>query len=129
VKPRRQPVDRPLDRTGFSLLEVMVAISILSIGLLALGSAAGSSIRQSSLSASDVDKWADAERIADSLIARGWSAVTNGSETHANHALAWSVSSPSSNLDRVDLVIHRWGAMGYGTRRDTITILLSQPIP
>lgn len=119
----------PRSEVGFTLVEVMIAITILTVGLLALGAATGSSIRQSSLSAVDAEIWADAERIADSLTWLGWSNVTNGSETHPTHGLTWSVSSPSSNLDRVDLVISRWGAQGYGTRQDTVTLLLSRPVP
>ncbi|MGH7540160.1 MAG: prepilin-type N-terminal cleavage/methylation domain-containing protein [Gemmatimonadota bacterium] len=118
-----------LVETGFSLIEVLIAITLLAIGLLALGSAAGQSIRQSSLSAMDVETWADTERIADSLTSVGWSNVSGGSETHAHHSLAWSVASPSSNLDRVTLVISRWGAMGYGMRQDTITLSLAKPVP
>lgn len=114
---------------GFSLIEAMVALTILSAVLLTLASVTTGSIRRSALSAADVTTWSDVGRVTDSLTALGWSGVSSGSETHANHAIAWSVSSPAANLDRVDVVVSRRGALGDATRQDTLVLFLSRATP
>ena len=114
---------------GFSLIEAMVALTILSAGLLTLASTTTGSIRRSALSAIDVATWSDVGRLTDSLTALGWGGVASGSETHTTHSIAWNVSSPAANLDRVDVLVNRRGALGNGTRQDTVVLLLSRAVP
>lgn len=110
-------------------MEVLIAATLLSVAMLALGAAAGQSIKRGSLSANEVDAWTDLGRLTDSLIAVGWAGVTSGSKTYPHYAFKWSVASPGANLKRVDLVVERRAAIGQGTRSDSLTLYLARPVP
>jgi hypothetical protein len=102
---------------------------LLTVALLALGAAAGQSLKRAALSARDLQVLSDVTRISDSLQVTGWGAVTNGAESHTHHKIAWNVTTVSANLDRVDLVVQRLGALATSTVEDTLTLYLSNPTP
>ena len=114
---------------GLTLFEVLVSIVLLSFGLLALGAAAGSSLKRASLSSRDMHQWTDVTRVADSLTALGWGNVTGGSRSAAHLNIAWAVTTVSADLERVDIVVGRRQALGYGATQDTLTLFLSNPVP
>ena len=64
---------------GFSLLEVLIAIAVVSLGLLALATGTGLALRDMSGSRRDFSYWGDVEQVTDSLLGVGWNVVTAGS--------------------------------------------------
>ncbi len=127
---RPGPASAPAgDRKGLTLFEVLVAMVLLGAAMLALSAAAGSSLRRASLSRGDMDLWANVTRVVDSLTAEGWGAVTAGSRTKATYTIGWTVTAENADLDRVDVLVARRGAGGYGSVQDTLTLYLANPQP
>lgn len=128
--PRPGPESAPAGvEKGLTLFEVLVAMMLLGAAMLALSAAAGSSIRRASLSRGDMDLWANVTRVVDSLTAEGWGAVTAGSRTKATYTIDWTVTAENADLDRVDVLVGRRGAGGYGSIQDTLTLYLANPQP
>ena len=112
---------------GMSMLEVLVAVVLLAIGLLAVAASGGLSLREVSDSRTQLRSWTGVGRIADSLTALGWGGVDDGSATVDDVELTWTVASPSAGLERVDLVVDRPSAAGFGTVTDTVYLYLAKP--
>jgi Tfp pilus assembly protein PilV len=130
----RTPLNRAFRRavrspSGLTLYEALVAITLLAVGLLALSAASASSVRRSSLSQTDMRQWAVVNRVTDSLFAAGWGNVSGGSHVAATFKMEWRVTTESADLERVDVVVGRLAAQGYGTATDTLTLYLSNPAP
>jgi prepilin-type N-terminal cleavage/methylation domain-containing protein len=115
-------------RQGFSLIEVLVGIVVLAIGLLALGAAAGLSIRDLSRSRRDMSYWADVRQVADSLLGRSFAGVADGSTTVRGRAMSWTVTTVNSKSKRIDLLVSRtrYSAL-TGTVQDTVVLFLANP--
>lgn len=126
-EPRTPTVVDP--QQGLTLFEVLIAIVLLAAAMLALSAAAGSSLRRASLSRGDMDVWANVTRVVDSLTAEGWGNVTAGSRTKATYTVNWTVTAENADLDRVDVLVGRRGAGGYGSVQDTLTLYLANPQP
>ena len=115
-------------RGGFSLVEVLIAIVVLAIGLLALGAAAGLSIRDMNRSRRDMSYWADVQQVADSLQRRGWGNVTSGSANIRGRAMSWTVSTVNSKTQQVSLLVSRTRYTQLtGTVQDNVLLFLSTP--
>lgn len=109
------------------MLEVLVAVVLLAIGLLAVAASGGLSLREVSDSRTQLRSWTGVGRIADSLTALGWDGVDDGSASVDGVELSWTVASPSAELDRVDLVVERPSASGIGTVTDTVHLYMAKP--
>lgn len=127
TEPRTPTVVDP--QRGLTLFEVLIAIVLLAAAMLALSAAAGSSLRRASLSRGDMDVWANVTRVVDSLTAEGWGNVTAGSRTKAIYTVNWTVTAENADLDRVDVLVGRRAAGGYGSVQDTLTLYLANPQP
>ena len=91
---------RAFNERGVSLIEVMVAMVMLTSALLGLASAAGLALRTTVRGRQDLQLWAAVQWKADSLVALGWGNVTNGSDTFQGYPMSWTVS--GTNLERID---------------------------
>ena len=119
---------RSQTRGGFSLLEVLVAVVVLAIGLLALGAAAGLSLLDMNRSRRDMAYWADVQQVADSLQRRGWGNVTTGSTTIRGRAVSWTVTTVNSKTEQVSLLVSRTRYTQLtGTVQDNVLLFLSTP--
>jgi prepilin-type N-terminal cleavage/methylation domain-containing protein len=115
-------------RGGFSLVEVLIAIVVLAIGLLALGAAAGLSFLDMNRSRRDMSYWADVQQVADSLQRRGWGNVTTGSTTIRGRAVSWTVTTVNSKTQQVSLLVSRTRYTQLtGTVQDNVLLFLSTP--
>jgi prepilin-type N-terminal cleavage/methylation domain-containing protein len=123
--PRSVPSQR-----GFSLIEVLIAISVLAFGLLALSSAGGSGLSQLTRSREDMQYAADIQQEIDSLLARGWNNVTSDSALIRGRRVRWTVTTAGSNSQLVTIVADR---RRYTNRtqivRDTIILYLAKSTP
>jgi len=118
------------DRRGMSLVEVLVAVTLLAVAMLSLGAAASMGVRQMGLARHDLQYAADVQQQVDSLSGLTWNAVTNGSANVRGRPFSWTVTSPTANSRLVTVVVQRRGQQDP-TRifRDTVVVYLAKPTP
>lgn len=115
------------DRDGFSIVEVLVAVTLLGIAMMSLAGAAALGLSQLGKARQDLQYSADVQQVTDSLIAVGWNKVATGSSTVRGRPISWSVSTLSPNSQRVDVKVFRRGQAAVNlTYTDTVTIFLAK---
>jgi prepilin-type N-terminal cleavage/methylation domain-containing protein len=98
---------RSCTRAGFSLIEVLVAVVILGVSLVAVASMGTVSAGRLRQSRTDLAVWSVMQRTSDSLRAVTTS-VTSGSKTINQVLVTWTVRD-SLSPKRVDMVVKRNG--------------------
>ena len=84
---------RPRDaRDGFTLVEVIVATLILTVGVLGLAGTTGLLVRQVTAGEMATQRAAAFQTAVERLQALDWEAVSNGSTTVGRYAVNWSVA-------------------------------------
>jgi len=89
--------DRATDRRGMSLVDVLVAVTLLGVAMLSLGAAAGVGVRQMGLARQDLQYAADVQQQVDSLSGVVWNSVTSGSANVRGRPFVWTVSTLNVN--------------------------------
>ena len=113
---------------GFSLLEVLIAIAVVSLGLLALATGTGLALRDMSGSRRDFSYWGDVEQVTDSLLGVGWNVVTDGSTTVRGRSISWTVTPETATRQRLEISVTRSLATSLtGTGSDVIVLYLAKP--
>ena len=121
---------RLLRRRGFSLIEVIVGIVMMTAALLGLAAAAAVGIRQTSRAREDSQYWADAQRVIDSLISRGFNQSSTGSATVNGRTIEWIVGSGATAPQQIKVVVWRKGYTNrFTTVKDTVMLYLSRTTP
>ncbi len=111
---------------GFSLIEVLVAVTLLGVTMMSLAGAATLGLSQMGKARQDLLYSADVQEVADSLIGTGWNKVTSGSSTIHGGTAAWTVTTMSPNSQKVDVVVTRRGqANAMLTYSDTLRLYLA----
>lgn len=122
----RRPASLSL-RRGFSLVEVMIAMSLLAVAMMSLAGAAALGLSQMGRARQDLQYSADVQQVADSLIGAGWSHVSNGSGTVRGRSVNWVVSTVSPSSQKIDIVVQRRGQANPNLiYRDTVTVFVSK---
>lgn len=112
---------------GFSLVEILVAVTLLGLAMMSLAGAAALGLSQMGKSRQDLQYSADVQQIADSLVGRGWNNVTSGSSTIRGRAVNWTLTTISANSEKVDVVVTRRGqADATLVYSDTVTLYLAK---
>jgi prepilin-type N-terminal cleavage/methylation domain-containing protein len=112
---------------GFSIVEVLVAVTLLGVAMMSLAGAAALGMSQMGKAQQDLQYSADLQQVTDSLVGIGWNKVSSGSGNIRGRAVSWSVSTLSPNSQRVDLLVLRRGqAVATVTYTDTVTIFLAK---
>lgn len=115
------------DRQGFSLLEVMVAMTLMGLAVMSLAGAASLGLSQMGKARQDLQYTADVQQVADSLVAVGWNRVTSGSSTIRGRPISWTVTTPNPGTQKVDVVVQRRGHASQTTvYQDTVTLYLAK---
>lgn len=111
-------------QTGASIVEVLVALMIFSIGILALGSTGYVASRTLRSGRSYMGAWSVTQRKLDSLKAVGWAALggQSGSETVDGYPVSWNVQ--GDNPRTITLVVTR--QLPGGTYADTFVTHVAQ---
>jgi prepilin-type N-terminal cleavage/methylation domain-containing protein len=120
--------DSPVqERSGFSLVEVLVAITLLAMAIMSLAGAVALGLNQMGKAKQDLQYSADLQQVTDSLVAVGWNNVASGSTTLRGRSVVWSVTTLSPNSQKVNVVMERRG-QADATRiySDTVTIFLAK---
>jgi prepilin-type N-terminal cleavage/methylation domain-containing protein len=116
------------DREGFSLIEVLVSVSLLSLVMMGLSGAAALGLSQMSKARQDLQYSADVQQVTDSLIAKGYQNVTTGSATIRGRSVAWTVTTVNAKSQKIALIAQRRGLANTSTiYADTITLYLADP--
>ena len=115
------------ERRGFSLVEVMVAMSMLAVAMMSLAGAAALGLSQMGRARQDLEYSADVQQVTDSLIGAGWNHVTSGSATVRGRSVNWVVSTISGSSQKIDVIVHRRGQADETlVFQDTITVFVAK---
>ncbi len=120
---------RARDERGVSLVEIMVAMVILTSALLSLASASALALRTTIRGREDLKVWAAVQQKGDSLVARGAGNITGGSDVVDGRPISWSVGAWTSgglSPQRIDLIVDRAAMMDLSIVKDTIVLYLSK---
>ncbi len=116
------------DRAGFSLIEVLVSVTLLSLVLMGLSGAATLGLSQMAKARQDLQYAADVQQVTDSLIAKGYQNVTSGSATIRGRSVAWTVTTVNTKSQQIALVAQRRGLANTSIMyADTVTLYLADP--
>lgn len=136
---RRRRTKRPgrhLPRGGFSLVEVLVGVILLSTGVLGLAAAGSAGVAQTTRSRDDTQFWGDAQQILDSLVARGFGLpATIDSTIVRTRKIKWIIASPASAPQKITMIVFRKGYqltarnVASPTVPDTIVYYMSRRRP
>jgi prepilin-type N-terminal cleavage/methylation domain-containing protein len=119
---------RTAQREGFSLVEVIVSVSLLSLVLLGLSGATALGLTQMAKARQDLQYSADVQQVTDSLVARGYQNVATGSATIRGRSIAWTVTTVNPKSQKVAIIAQRRGLANTSTvYPDTVTLYLAAP--
>ena len=114
------------NREGFSLVEVLVAMTLLAFVMMSFGAAASLGLSQMAKARQDLQYSADVQQVTDSLVAKGWNKVTAGSATIRGRAVTWTVSTLNAKSQLVTVVATRRGQANTNyVYSDTVTLYLA----
>jgi prepilin-type N-terminal cleavage/methylation domain-containing protein len=115
------------NKDGFSLVEVMISMTLLGVAMMSLAGAAALGLSQMGKARQDLQYSADLQQVADSLVGSGWNHVSNGSATVRGRPVSWTVSTASASSQRVDLLVQRRGQASQTTvYQDTVTLYVAK---
>jgi prepilin-type N-terminal cleavage/methylation domain-containing protein len=122
-----RPTPQSGQNPGFSLVEVLVAVTLLGISMMSLAGAATLGLSQMGKARQDLLYSADVQEVADSLIGAGWNKVTSGSSTIHGGSATWTATTLGPNSEKVDVVVTRQGqANALLVYSDTLTLYLAK---
>lgn len=107
---------------GFTLVEILVALLVLSVGLLATMSTFASTAGSFADGHSNVEMSATAAGVLEQVRAAGCGAPTSGSRTEGGVSYTWSMEVRNSESQRVTVVV------GFAYRRlraDTFSAIIA----
>jgi hypothetical protein len=111
-------------RAGFGLVEIVVALMLLSIGIIGVAST-GSAVRSQMGSVrTNLQLWAGLQSVADSLQAVGFGGVAAGSRSIGAASFSWTVDASVPYLESV--VVRGWST-GPFPAADTIVVFVASP--
>lgn len=115
------------NRDGFSLVEVMISMTLLGVAMMSLAGAATLGLSQMGKARQDLQYSADVQQVADSLVGAGWNHVSNGSATVRGRPVSWTVTTATASSQRVDLLVQRRGQASQTTvYQDTVTLYVAK---
>lgn len=122
---------------GFSLVEVIIAMMILSVGVLAMGASTGHIMAQIQAAELRTERMGAVREAAEILRSTDWDALEtacqNASDNFGttNYALTCSVEQPETNLKRVHMITTGPGFKSgkfTTTVVDTFEISIAEPV-
>jgi len=114
-------------KRGFSLVEVMIAMTLMSVAVMSLAGAAALSLSQMGKARQDLQYSADVQQVADSRVGVGWNHVSSGSATIRGRPVSWTVTTASASSQKLDILVERRGQASQTTvYQDTVTLFLAK---
>ena len=115
------------NREGFSLVEIMISMTLLGVAMMSLAGAAALGLSQMGKARQDLQYSADVQQIADSLVGAGWNRVSSGSSTIRGRPVSWTVTTANASSQKVDLLVQRRGQANQTTvYQDTVTLYVAR---
>ena len=115
------------EKRGFSLVEILVAVTLLGFAMMSLAGAAALGLSQMGKARQDLHYSADVQQVADSLVGRGWNKVVSGSQTIRGRAVSWTVTTVNPNSQKIDVIVTRRGqAQTNLVYSDTVTLFVAK---
>lgn len=115
------------NREGFSLVEVMISMTLLAVAMTSLAGSAALGLSQMGKARQDLQYSADVQQVADSLVGAGWNHVSNGSSTIRGRPVSWTVTAVNTSSQKVDLLVQRRGQANQTiVYQDTVTLYVSK---
>ena len=108
-------------RGGFTIIEVVVAIVVFTVGILGLVSTAATVTRMVGRSQQYSMSASLAQQRVEILLAGGCANMASGSSTSGAYAIAWTVASTNGGLGRSISITVTYPTSRYGNRTDTFT--------
>ncbi len=106
------------DRRGGSLLEVVIALVVLSFGMLGMATTTAMAVRQTTLAEITSRRVSASQQVAERLRSIPFDSMDSGSADIGKYGVTWSVTASSFRAKRVEIVTQ--GPMvGYGELRST----------
>lgn len=121
------------EREGFSLVEVIVAMLLLSFGLLAMTASAGYITTQLRSSTFDTQRNMARQQVVEQLRSTVYSNITNNStgQTVGRYTVRWNVTDVSNSRKDIAVITtgpaYRAGQGSRTTVTDTVTITVVSP--
>lgn len=114
-------------KRGFSLVEVMVAMTLLGLAIMSLAGAAALGLDQMGKARQDLEYSADVQQVADSIGGQGWNRVASGFSTIRGRPVSWTVTIVNASSQKVDIIVQRRGQARQTTvYQDTVTLYLAK---
>jgi prepilin-type N-terminal cleavage/methylation domain-containing protein len=115
------------NREGFSLVEIMISMTLLGVAMMSLAGATALGLSQMGKARQDLQYSADVQQVADSLVGAGWNHVFNGSSTIRGRPVSWTVTTANASSQKVDLLVQRRGQANQATvYQDTVTLYVAK---
>ncbi len=92
-------------RSGFSLIELLVAMVILTVGLLGMAGGTGWMIRSVDVARIQTARAAAFQEAVERVRATPFAALAGGEEEFAGYRISWTVASPTRHSRRIDFVV------------------------
>jgi prepilin-type N-terminal cleavage/methylation domain-containing protein len=116
-------------RRAFTVVEVTIALVLLSIGLLAITGLTTKTLRTASRASEEGRYWGDAQEVIDSLMALGFGVPTSDSTIIRGRRITWTVGAATAP-QLITIGVARPGYLDKTqTVRDTIIIYLAKRNP
>ena len=112
-----------LTKMGFTLVEVMVALLVFTLGVLGAVKATGGLARMVSEGKQEAGAAAIAQDRMERLRATSCASMAGGSETVRKYSVSWAVTSPVSSDSRAVTVVAAY-ENSNGARADTFQTLV-----
>lgn len=120
----RRGMNRVRAATGFSVVEVMVAVAIFSFAVMALASSSGLIAKQMKIARRDMRLAFATQQKMEELLSYGYDGVTAGTDTIDQFAMAWTVLGTNPKMI---VLVTRFQTPTGGTRADTIITQVAKP--
>ena len=92
-------------RAGFTIVELVIAVIILSVGVLGLAATTALVVRQVTLADVNTERAAAQQEVMERLRATSTNSITTGSTTVGAFTVSWAVTDSSSTYGRTIRVI------------------------
>lgn len=124
---RETRTQRPAEdeRGGFTLVELMVALVILTAGLLGLAASTGWVVRQTTFAGAVTDRMAARQSGIEAVRATPIDQVTDGNRTVGRYAVTWTVTETTDDSKTIEVVTEGPGLRSSGAGLPTMDLTVA----